>query len=286
MTAQTAHPLHPPLLAVVGLLLAGLGILGAVPATAVPPGGPSPDTEGTSGTASPRTLRVGDVISFSISGFPGGETVSVKIDDGDFCSAKGVHGACVVHQQKISADGTVKGSFALPADLSPGKHWLRFLASEEILDDEGRYKGVKPYSLKGDTDFEVVTTTTSTSGAGGAGGAGPTGQSGGSGSDDAQASPGVTAAGKAPTSGGPGDASSTSPLTVAVPPGTSRSPESAGRGDSVSDGALATSGTTEDATAVTSSASKERAGFPFVGTVVLALAAAGAVLLSRRRRTT
>ena len=104
MTTQTLHRLHPALLVALGLLLGCLGLLGPAPATAVPPGGPSPDTKGTSGTASPRTLRAGDVISFSVAGFPGGETVSVKIDDGDFCSAKGVHGACVVHQQKIAAE--------------------------------------------------------------------------------------------------------------------------------------------------------------------------------------
>lgn len=144
--------------AVVAALVLGTGLGGLVvpSASALPPGGASPDTPGTSGTVSPRQVAPGATVSFSIAGFPGGEVVSVKIDDGEFCSAKGVHGACVVHQQKSAKDGTLRGSFSLPGDLSAGRHWLRFLASEEMTDDAGNYLGVKPFSLKGDTDFTVV----------------------------------------------------------------------------------------------------------------------------------
>lgn len=137
---------------VLALLLVGL----LSPAGALPPGGASSDTAGTSGSVSPSKLRAGDVIRFSVSGFPAGQTINVKIDDGEFCSDKSVHGACVVHQQRIDASGRVSGSFALPADIGEGEHWLRFLASEELLDAEGRYVGVKPYSMRGDATFTVA----------------------------------------------------------------------------------------------------------------------------------
>lgn len=138
------------------LLVVGLLCLGIAPATAVPDGGAGPNTPGTSGSVSPRQPAAGDTIRFTVSGFPAGEVVYVKIDDGNFCSDKGVHGACVVHQQRLGASGSASGSFVLPGDLRPGRHWLRFLASEEILDDQGRYLGTKGYTTRAGTDFTVV----------------------------------------------------------------------------------------------------------------------------------
>lgn len=137
-------------------LLSLESVLGAQPAAAVPSTGPGDDTPGTSATVSPRSLRAGETIRFHITGFPGGEIVYVKIDDGKFCAESGVHGACVVHQQRIPASGTVSGSLVLPADLRPGNHWLRFLASEEVTGDDGSYEGIKGYTLRGDSDFVVV----------------------------------------------------------------------------------------------------------------------------------
>lgn len=148
--------LRTPLTTRLAVTIAGAALLLAgAPATALPPGGASSDTEGTSASVSPSSLGPGGTITFSIAGFPAGETVSVKIDDGEFCSEKGVHGACVVHQQKVDGQGRARGSFVLPSDLKPGKHWLRFLASAEITDDQGRYLGVKPYSLRGNSDFTL-----------------------------------------------------------------------------------------------------------------------------------
>jgi hypothetical protein len=140
---------------VVGLLAAVLACW-AGPALAVPSGGASPDTAGTSVSVSPKTLPAGATISFRVTGFPAGEVVYVKIDDGGFCSRSGVHGACVVHQQRIPASGPVSGSLVLPADLKPGAHWLRFLASKEMHAANGTYVGVKGYTLRGASDFTVT----------------------------------------------------------------------------------------------------------------------------------
>ncbi|MDQ7903582.1 hypothetical protein RB614_03520 [Phytohabitans sp. ZYX-F-186] len=136
----------------------GLAFALAVPAAAaaIPPGGASADTPGTSASVSPRTLAAGDRISFTVGGFPRGETVNIKIDDGEFCAEAAVHGACVVHAQKIRSDGTASGSFLVPEDLAPGGHWLRFLATEQILDAGGNQQGVKGYTRRGGADFTVV----------------------------------------------------------------------------------------------------------------------------------
>lgn len=129
---------------------------GRAPLAAKPSGGADPDTPGTSASVSPRTLEPGGTISYRVSGFPAGEIVNIKVDDGDFCSQSGVHGACVVAQQRIPASGTVTGSLVLPPDLALGSHWLRFLASEEVTDADGAYLGVKGYTARGSSDFTVV----------------------------------------------------------------------------------------------------------------------------------
>ncbi|WP_028660635.1 hypothetical protein [Nocardioides insulae] len=127
----------------------------AVPASAIPDGGASPDTPGTSASVSGGSVVPGGTIGFRVSGFPAGETVYIKIDDGLTCSSKSVHGACVVHQQAIPGGGTVSGSFVLPTDIKPGRHWLRFLASEELTKG-GKYVGTQGYTCRGNTDFTVV----------------------------------------------------------------------------------------------------------------------------------
>lgn len=117
-------------------------------AHAIPDDGAGANTPGTSSSVAPRALRAGDTLRFTVSGFPAGETVYIKIDDGQSCSAAAVHGACVQHLQRISAAGTVSGSFQLPGDIKPGKHWLRFLASAEVRDASGAYQGIKGYTRR------------------------------------------------------------------------------------------------------------------------------------------
>lgn len=70
------------LVIVCALLLASLAaVISTVPtANADTPADPS--TTGTASTVSPSTVAVGGTIMFTLSGFPGGVTVQVLIDDG------------------------------------------------------------------------------------------------------------------------------------------------------------------------------------------------------------
>lgn len=118
--------------------------LGVGTASALPPGGAKASTDNTSSTVSPSVSEHG-VISFSVSGFPANAVVSVKVDDGNLCPSNAAQGACVVHQQKTDGNGNVSGSFVLP-DVGPGTHTLRFLASREKRDKDGKYLGTEAYS--------------------------------------------------------------------------------------------------------------------------------------------
>jgi len=94
------------------------------------------------------------VISFSVSGFPANTVVSVKVDDGNLCPSDAAQGACVVHQQKTDGNGNVSGSFVLP-DVGAGTHTLRFLATGEKRDKDGKYLGTEAYSNRS-PEFTVV----------------------------------------------------------------------------------------------------------------------------------
>lgn len=127
--------------------------LGVGTASALPPGGAKASTPGTSSTVSSSVSEHG-VISFSVSGFPANTVVSVKVDDGDLCPSDAAQGACVVHQQKTDGNGNVSGSFVLP-DVGAGTHTLRFLATGEKRDKDGKYLGTEAYSNRS-PEFTVV----------------------------------------------------------------------------------------------------------------------------------
>lgn len=127
--------------------------LGVGPASALPPGGAKASTPGTSSTVSSSVNEHG-VISFTLSGFPANTVVSVKVDDGDLCPSDAAQGACVVHQQKSDANGNVSGSFVLP-DVGTGTHTLRFLATGEKRDKDGKYLGTEAYTNRS-PEFTVV----------------------------------------------------------------------------------------------------------------------------------
>lgn len=127
--------------------------LGVGTASALPPGGAKASTPGTSSTVSSSVSEHG-VISFSVSGFPANTVVSVKVDDGDLCPSDAAQGACVVHQQKSDANGNVSGSFVLP-DVGAGTHTLRFLATGEKRDKDGKYLGTEAYTNRS-PEFTVV----------------------------------------------------------------------------------------------------------------------------------
>ena len=118
--------------------------LGMGTASALPPGGAKASTPGTSSTVSSSVTEHG-VISFTLSGFPANTQVSVKVDDGDLCPSDAAQGACVVHQQMSDANGNVSGSFVLP-DVGTGTHTLRFLATGEKHDKDGKYLGTEAYT--------------------------------------------------------------------------------------------------------------------------------------------
>mgnify|MGYP000863435652 CR=1 FL=1 len=127
--------------------------LGVGTASALPPGGAKASTPGTSSTVSSSVSEHG-VISFSVSGFPANTVVSVKVDDGDLCPSDAAQGACVVHQQKTDSNGNVSGSFVLP-DVGSGTHTLRFLATGEKRDKDGKYLGTEAYTNRS-PEFTVV----------------------------------------------------------------------------------------------------------------------------------
>ena len=127
--------------------------LGVGTASALPPGGAKASTDNTSSTVSPSVSEHG-VISFSVSGFPANAVVSVKVDDGNLCPSNAAQGACVVHQQKTDGNGNVSGSFVLP-DVGAGTHTLRFLATGEKRDKDGKYLGTEAYSNRS-PEFTVV----------------------------------------------------------------------------------------------------------------------------------
>lgn len=127
--------------------------LGVGTASALPPGGAKASTPGTSSTVSSSVSEHG-VISFSVSGFPANTVVSVKVDDGDLCPSDAAQGACVVHTQKTDSNGNVSGSFVLP-DVGAGTHTLRFLATGEKRDKDGKYLGTEAYTNRS-PEFTVV----------------------------------------------------------------------------------------------------------------------------------
>lgn len=190
-----------------GMLVAMMMLITS-PAQAIPPDGAGPNTPGASSTTSPTSgLRAGDTLSFTVRGFPGGETLYIKIDDGQNCSQAAVHGACVYHQQVIPGSGTVSGSIVLPYDIAPGQHWLRFLASEEMRDSSGNVIGTQGYTLRGQ-NFTVASNSSSSGGGSGSGGSGSgssdsgSSGSGGSGSGGSGSGGGSSTGGAGQSSGG------------------------------------------------------------------------------------
>ena len=173
-------------------------------AAALPPGGAEGSTEGTSSTVT-GSVEAGGTLSFSLSGFPAGETVSIKIDDGALDgSDNSVSGTGVVHQQKIGANGSVSGSFVLPSYVKPGTHWLRFLASQDIPESQGG--GTKGFTNRS-PQFTVTSLASDSGEQGGAGGAAGSNEAAGSAGSGAGGSvAGGNGAGAGAAGGGAGSA--------------------------------------------------------------------------------
>lgn len=257
-------------LIVAGAIAVGLSLLAAGPAQALPPGGAGPDTPGTHSSVSPGTITVGGTIRFTVTGYPAGETINVKIDDGQGYSDQTVQGAGVVYQQKIAADGSVSGSFALPSFVGPGTHWLRFLASQEFTDSQGNV-GVNGFTNHS-PNFTVVAASSGGSGGSGSGGSGGSGSGGSSGGSGAGGSTTVVpGSGVVTAKPDPGAAESATPSPSSTP---SEDPSS-----------------TPNAVALANddSGPSSGGGFPFLGVgifaIVLIVGGIGLWLLLRRRPT-
>lgn len=153
-------------------VLSGAVAATAFPAAALPPGGASADTPGTSTSVSPRTVEQCGTLNWNVAGFPAGETVHIKIDDGDGTD-QATHGAGVVQTQRIGSGGTASGSLQIPCTMAPGGHWLRYLATggENNLG----------YTARAGSDFTVVARAGGNAGGAGAAGQRPQSQAGGAG---------------------------------------------------------------------------------------------------------
>lgn len=261
-------------------------------AAALPPGGAGDSTEGTSSTVT-GSVEAGGTLSFSLSGFPAGETVSIKIDDGALDgSDNSVSGTGVVHQQKIGANGSVSGSFVLPSYVKPGTHWLRFLASQEIPESQGG--GTKGFSNRS-PQFTVTGSASDSGDQGGAGGA-----AAGSGSGASGAGGSSDAGGSAGAAGSDSGAGATGANSGAGAGGVAGSQATASASAKPTSGTLKVTASPSAkkkaqpaATTVTTIVAMEqssKSAFPVLGVSVFSAAlligavAIGAVLLRNRRR--
>ncbi|MFD6534032.1 hypothetical protein ACFWEE_28875, partial [Streptomyces sp. NPDC060184] len=87
--------------------------------------GSGSSTDGTATSATSATITAGSSVaaggkvSFRLTGYPAGQQITVKFDDGE-----------IIGQWPggIAADGTFSGTVTVPATATKGAHWLRFLA--------------------------------------------------------------------------------------------------------------------------------------------------------------
>ncbi len=181
-------------------------VLAPLSAMALPPDGPSPNTPGTYAEVWPTTVTAGDVLNFRVSGFPAGEIIHLKYDDGNenVCGSSAVHGACVIHTQVIPTSGVTVGSVVIPSDLPVGDHWLRFLASATAPGGDG----VLGFTLHGDgggygnSNFTVVAGGNGGQEVSAGGNGGPANSSGGGDGSGAAGTSGGGSAAQVPSGGG------------------------------------------------------------------------------------
>lgn len=268
-------------------------------AAALPPGGAEGSTEGTSSTVT-GSVEAGGTLSFTLSGFPAGETVSIKIDDGALDgSDNSVSGTGVVHQQKIGANGSVSGSFVLPSYVKPGTHWLRFLASQDIPESQGG--GTKGFTNRS-PQFTVTSLASDSGEQGGAGGAAGSNEAAGSGAGGSVAGGNGTGAGAAGGGAGSAGAAGGAPgagTNSGVGAGSQAAP-SAGASAKATSGTLKVTASPNakkksqpaatTVTTIVAVGQSSKPAFPVLGVsvfaaaVLIGAAAIGAVLLRNRRQ--
>ncbi|MFJ8922053.1 hypothetical protein ACIREK_21580 [Streptomyces sp. NPDC102415] len=158
------------------------------PTPTTPPTTPPPTAPPTTAppTAEPAVrltdskVAAGGKVTFTLSGFVKGQSVTVKLDDADIIGQ---------WPSAVKADGTLTATVTVPRATSAGAHWLRFLAPDPS------------------TSLKAGISVTSGSGGGGSGTGGTTGGSTGGGSD---AGTGGGSGGTGGASGGSGSSGSSS----------------------------------------------------------------------------
>ncbi|MEU1125065.1 hypothetical protein ABZ371_16245 [Streptomyces sp. NPDC005899] len=162
-----------------------LTVTGATPTpgpTPAPTGKPTPTPAPTATTpaAVPKVrlagseVVAGGKVTFSLSGFAKGQSITVKLDDdaviGRWPSA-------------VKADGTLEATVTVPTSTSAGAHWLRFLAPAPATSLKAAISVTSSGAGGGDDSTSGGTSGGSSGGSSGAGGAsgGGTAGSGGSG---------------------------------------------------------------------------------------------------------
>ncbi len=131
--------MYPRILCAAALVLA----FAASPAQAVPPGGPDPSHNGAKVKLSKRTVKPGGTIRVSGRKFPASKGVTVKLDDDR---------VGIIAVFAISSKGRFSGKVKIPSKvlriLSPGKHWLRFLAPASRVNGQSNTSIKKTFRLK------------------------------------------------------------------------------------------------------------------------------------------
>lgn len=130
---------------------------------AIPPGGGSANTAGTTSTVSPSSVAQGGSLTWKVGGYPAGETVYAKIDDGEYRGTGITQGSDIVNSATIAADGSASGSFTIPSDLAAGAHTLRFLATS--ADSKGYTHRSQEFTVTAATAGGATPSSTSTTAA-------------------------------------------------------------------------------------------------------------------------
>ncbi|NHC14131.1 alpha-2-macroglobulin family protein [Motilibacter deserti] len=118
--------------------------------------GSDPST-GAKATLSGSSVAPGGTVSFTGTGFPAGEQLTIKLDDQD-----------ILQQFSISSSGSVSGTVTVPAATPAGAHWLRFLAPNPPTTLKAGFTVVAAAGASGSTGSTATGTGTGTGTATGA----------------------------------------------------------------------------------------------------------------------
>ncbi|WP_405386697.1 hypothetical protein OG596_03015 [Streptomyces sp. NBC_01102] len=155
---------------------------------------PTPTPTPTAPAAEPKVrltgseVAAGGKVTFTLSGFAKGQSVTVKLDDGEIIGR---------WPSAVGADGTLTASVTVPGSTSAGAHWLRFLAPDPSTSLKA---GI---SVTASDPGGSTGGSTGGSGSGGASGGGGTsgGGTGGTGSTGGAVSGGSSSGGSGSESG-------------------------------------------------------------------------------------